>query len=525
MVPSMGGFTELNGAKSTPPRVRSILIVGGGAAAWLAAATLARLLKPSFCTIRVVASAHKAEAPFNTEPPFSEVALPSFHRLNALLGIDEPDLVRRTQATFRLGSRFSDWGRRGESYFHTSGPIGAKLDAVPFHQHWLRLRQAAACADIEDYSIATVAAKQGRFAVPVADRRSVLSLYSYGYHFDALRFADYLSQYACAHGVARMPQRLVDVEFRADDGFIEALRMDDGSALRADLYIDCRGGESLLSRRDAAASHEDWSRWFPCDGSVGVLCERAGEVTSYADVHALQQGWGWRIPLKESIDCGQAYSREYLSDDAALASLMETLPGKASTEPRRWRLSAGRPTHFWDKNCLQLAPPGFDALEATSLHLVQTGITRFFSLYPVRILSPDDMEEYNRLTRTEYERIRDFLILHYKATTRGDSPFWLHCRQMDIPDTLRTKIELFQRCGRIGMRDDEHFGEDSWLTVFLGQGVQPRAYDPLAEGVDQDRACDALAHLRSLINAGAATLPTLGQFMDGYCSTERKGYP
>jgi tryptophan halogenase len=272
-------------------------------------------------------------------------------------------------------------------------------------------------------------------------------------------------------------------------------------------------------------SHEDWSRWFPCDRSVAVLCEPAGEVAPYAEVRALQKGWGWRIPLQQSIDCGHAYSSEYLSDEAALASLMGALPGKALTDLRRWRLSAGRPSHFWDKNCLQLAPRGFDALEATSLHLVQTGITRFFGLYPVRSFSPDDMEEYNRLTRIEYERIRDFLILHYKATTRDDSPFWLRCRQMDVPDTLRTKIELFQRCGRIAMRDDEHFGEDSWLTVFLGQGIHPRTYDPLAEGVDENRARDALAHLRSLIAAGAATLPTLGQFMDEYCSSERKGHP
>ena len=323
MVPSMGGFTELNGAKSTPQRLRSILIVGGGASAWLAAATLARLLKPSFCTIRVVDSEPGARRPSNTEPPFSEVALPSFHRLNALLGIDELDLVRRTHATFRLGSRFSDWGRIGERYFHTSGPIGAKLDAVPFHQHWLRLRQLKACGNIEDYSIATVLAKQRRFAPPVADRSSVLSLYSYGYHFDGARLAGYLSQYACAHGVARVAQRLVDVEFRAEDGFVEALRLDDGSALRADLYIDCRGGESLLSRRDAAAGREDWSRWFPCDRSVGVLCERTGEIAPYTEVSALQQGWEWRIPLKESIDCGQTYSSEFLRRGCCLRLAVE----------------------------------------------------------------------------------------------------------------------------------------------------------------------------------------------------------
>jgi tryptophan 7-halogenase len=516
MVPSMGGFIELNGATS-PPRVRSILIVGGGAAAWLAAATLARLLKPGFCTIGVVCPVRHAEQ------PFSEVVLPSFHRLNALLGIDEQDLLRRTDATFRLGARFSDWGRLGARYFHTSGPIGAKLDGVPFHQHWLRLREADLCAGIEDYSIATVAAKRGRFAPPVADGGSVLSLYSYGYHFDAVPLADTLRQYACAHGVARVRQSLAQVEFRVEDGSIEALRLDDGSSVSADFYIDCRAGESLLSRPGAAARYEDWSRWLPCDRWVGVRCEQSGEIAPYADVIAQPTGWAQRIPLRRSVDCGQAYSSEWLDDDAALTALMRTLPGQALSAPRRWQLAAGRPTHFWDKNCLQLATPGLDPLEATSLHLVQTGITRFLTLFPARPTNQEEREEYNRLTNIEYERIRDFLILHYKATTRDDSPFWAHCRQLEIPDTLRTKIELFQRCGRIAMRDDEHFGEDSWLTVFLGQGIHPRAYDPLAEGVDPGRARDALAHLRSLIDAGASTLPMVGQFLDQYCPTQRPG--
>ena len=456
-------------------RVQRIAIIGGGAPAWLAAAALARLLKPDFCEVCVV------DSPRATAGEFSQVALPSFHRLNRLLGINEDDLIQKTRGTYRLGVKFTGWGRPQDAYFHSFGPMGAKLDAVPFHHYWIRLRQLGDLTSIEDYSTATVAAKMHRFARPVADRRSVLSHYSYGFHFHAGLLANYLREYAQAHGATCIEGDVAEVQVRGEDGFIDALQLSDGSRLRADLYIECSGGRGGLFAKSFNSGYEDWSHWLPCDRAVGILGAPAGDLAPHSECLAQAYGWRWRIPLQQSIDSGYAYSSRHISDDEAAAALLSDLPGTALAEPRVLRLSSGRPAKFWDKNCIALTGSSLEPLESTGLHLVQTGITRLLTLFPVCRFSPPDIEEYNRLTVMEHERIRDFLILHFKATQREDSPFWDHCRQMQIPDSLRAKIDLFQRCGRIAMFDEEHFGEDSWLALFLGQNLHPQDYDPLAD--------------------------------------------
>jgi tryptophan halogenase len=508
-------------ARSSPEtptdRVRSLVIVGGGAAGWLAAATLARLLKPSFCEIRLI------DEPQDAADAISEVALPSFHRLNHLLGINESDLIRRTRGTFRLGAQFADWGRLGDRYFHGFGSLGVKLDAVPFHHYWIKLRKLGDETRIDAYSTAAVAAKRGRFAPPALDRHSLMSLYSYGYHFHAESLAAYLREYARAHGATRIDGNVVDVLLRGEDGFIEALQMDDGSRIRADLYVDCTGARGVLSRHALKSGFEDWSHWLPCDRMVCIPCASTGDLKPYAEATAQPSGWRQRIPLQHCVDNGYVYSSRQVSDDEAAAALAADLPGRALADPRLLRLFPGRPVKFWDKNCMALTGGTLEPLESTGLHLVQTGITRLVTLFPVRRFSPSDIDEYNRLTTMEYERIRDFLILHYKATQRGDSPFWEHCRHMDVPDTLRAKIELFQRCGRIAMLDEEHFGEDSWLSVFFGQNVHPQDYDPLADVLDVDEAKAALFRMRSMIQEGVDTMPTHGQFIAEYCATKSAG--
>jgi tryptophan halogenase len=493
-------------------RIQSIAIVGGGAAAWLAAATLARRLNVDFCDIRVIEMAPDLAA------AMSEVVLPSFHRLNNLLGIDENDLIRKTRGTFRLGAQFIDWGRTGDRYFHTYGSFGAKLDAVPFHHYWIKLRQTGDPTSIEEYSTATVAARTHRFAHASLDRRSMLSLYSYGYHFHAQLLAGYFRQYAQAHGVTRIARNVVDVPLRGADGFIEALQLDDGSRVVADLYIDCRGVAGTLFGRSRPEAFEDWGHWLPCDRVVGALCESVGDPAPYSESAAQSAGWRMRTPLQGCLDSSYVYSSQHISDDEAAATLCRGLPGTALTEPQVRRLLPGRPIRFWDKNWVALTGAALDTLESTGLHLVQTGITRLLTLFPVTRYSPPDIEEYNRLTTAEHERIRDFLILHFKASQRSHAPFWEHCRALQIPDTLRAKIELFRRCGRIAMLDDEHFGEDSWLALFLGQNLEPQDYDPLADVLDEGEVKDALSRMRSMIVEGVETLPTHANYIEKYCS-------
>jgi tryptophan 7-halogenase len=494
-------------------RVQSIAIVGAGAAAWLAAATLARRLRADFCSIRVIESTGGATS------TFSETVLPSFHRLNSLLAIDENDLLRKTRGTFRLGAKFNDWGQSGDQYFHTYGSVGAKLDAVSFHHYWIKLRQAGDLLDIEEYSTATVAAKNQRFAHASLDRHSMLSLYSYGYHFHASLLAGYLREYALAHGVTGMAGKVAHVQLRSD-GFIEALQMHDGSRIAAELYIDCGGVPGRVFGRPLPDDFEDWSRWLPCDRAVDILCAGASEPAPYAEATAKQAGWLRRTPLQGFIDNTYIYSSSHISDDEAVATLRRDLPGPALTEPRLLSLPPGRPARFWEKNRIALTGSAADLLEATGLHLVQTAITRLLTLFPVRQFSPVDIEEYNRLTAAEHERIRDFLILHFKATQRGDSAFWNHCRELAIPDTLRAKVDLFRCCGRMAMLDDEHFGEDSWLTLFVGQNLEPRDYDPLADVLDLQEARAALLRMRSLIQEGVDTLPTHANYLAEHCPAE-----
>jgi tryptophan 7-halogenase len=492
-------------------RIQSIAIVGGGAAAWLAAATLARRLKSDFCDIRVIDTAHDSAA------ALSEVASPSFHRLNNLLGIDENDLVRKTRGTFRLGAQFTDWGRAGDRYFHTYGSFGAKLDAVPFHHYWIKLRKEGDATSIEEYSTATVAARLHRFAHASLDRRSMLSLYSYGYHFHAESLAAYLREYAQAHGVTRIVRSVVDVPLRGADGFIDALQLDDGSRVVADLYIDCGGVPGTLFGRSRPEAFEDWGHWLPCDRAVDALCESVGDPAPYSESAAQSAGWRMRTPLQGCLDNSYVYSSRHISDDEAAATLRRDLPGTPLTEPRLRRLFAGRPLRFWDKNWI-LTGSALDTLESTGLHLVQTGITRLLMLFPVTRYSPPDIEEYNRLTTTEHERIRDFLILHFKASQRSDAPFWDHCRALTIPDTLHAKIELFRRCARVAMLDDEHFGEDSWLALFLGQNLDPQDYDPLADVLDEGEVKAALSRMRSMIKEGVERLPTHATYIEKHCS-------
>ena len=493
-------------------RIQSIAIVGGGAAAWLAAATLARRLRADFCDIRVIDVAQESGA------ALSEVVLPSFHRLNSLLGIDENDLVRKTRGTFRLGAQFADWGRPGDRYFHAYGSFGAKLDAVPFHHYWIKLRQAGDPSSLEEYSTAALAARTHRFAHASLDRRSMLSLYSYGYHFHAHLLSAYLREYALAHGVTRIARNVVDVPLRSADGFIDALQLDDGSRVVADLYIDCGAVPGSFFGRPRPQGFEDWSQWLPCDRAVGALCDSAGDPAPYSESAAQIAGWRMRTPLQGCLDTSYVYSSDHISDDEAAAALRRDMPGVALAEPRFRRLSPGRPTTFWDKNWLTLTGGALDSLESTGLHLVQTGVTRLLTLFPVTRYSPPDIEEYNRLTIVEHERIRDFLILHFKATQRSDAPFWNDCRALAIPDTLQAKMDLFRRCGRIAMLDDEHFGEDSWLALFIGQNLEPSDYDPLADVLDEGEVKSALSRMRSMIAAGVATLPTHANYLERHCS-------
>src|SRR5690606_19686467 len=431
----------------------------------MTAAALARVLGPAYARITLVESEQIGTV------GVCEATIPQIGIFNRLLGIDEDEFVRRTKGSFKLGIEFVNWGRQGHRYFHPFGTFGLNMEGVSFHAYWQRLRLAGQAAPLADYSLMATAAKRNKFMRPFDAGNSPLSYIAYAFHFDAGLYARFLRELAEARGVVRREGRIVAVHQRPDDGFIESVQLEDGERLSADLFIDCSGFRGLLIEQTLKAGFVDWSQWLPCDRALAVPCESVPELTPYTRSTALTAGWQWRIPLQHRTGNGHVYCSEYLSDDEAASMLLSNLDAPARAEPRLIRFKTGTRRRLWVKNCVAIGlSSGFlEPLESTSLWMVQNGISRLLSNFPDRSFSPVIIDRYNRVLAEETEHIRDFIILHYKATEREDTPFWRYCRHMSIPERLEEKMRVYAHNGRTFREHEELFNDTSWFAVLTGQ--------------------------------------------------------
>ncbi|HEY5755529.1 MAG TPA: tryptophan halogenase family protein, partial [Steroidobacter sp.] len=484
--------------------LRSIVVVGGGNTGWLAAATLARIIGDS-CPVRVIT------LPDDLAVNGAIASVPSLHGMLRLLRIDEAALMRATGATFRLGAMFRDWSAIGDRYFNGYGAFGATLDAVPFQHHWLRQAATRDCKGFEEFSMSAHLARLDRFALPQSDPRSVLSLYSYAWHFDSGLLAAFLREYALKAGVVETVGDVSTVSLDSTDGNIREIVLTDSSRVAGDLFIDCSGARAVLGSA-VGSVNEDWSTWLPCDRLQTLRSGPANRLSPYSETVADTAGWHSSIPLQHCTVKAHMYCSE-LTSDAAIESKMAAAHGGVSHEPRVQRLVRGRPKEFWLRNCLLMPGETIDPLDGTALHLAQSGITRFVAHFPVGLSSPTDVAEYNRLTADEYDRLRDLLVLHYHATRRSDSEFWNRCREMSVPDSLARRLALYVDSGRITAAENEHCGADGWLFVLLGQGLLPRSYDPLVESMPLATAQRALAGISAEMRRRAAALPAHRDFI------------
>ncbi|UZJ44480.1 tryptophan 7-halogenase [Marinimicrobium sp. C6131] len=495
-------------------RIRKVLIVGGGTAGWMAAAAMARVLKNQYCDIQLVESDSIGTV------GVGEATIPQIQLFNQMLGLDENEFIRRTQGTFKLGIQFVNWGHIGERYLHAFGEVGKDMEGVQFYHYWLKLFQAGEAPNIDAYTLNCQAAEQGRFMRPVDAGNSPLSRIAYAFHFDAARYAMFLRDYATERGVRRREGKIEQVSLRPDDGFIQSITLDDGETLEADLFIDCSGFRGLLVEQALKTGYEEWTRWLPCDRAVAVPCAKVADPVPYTRSTAHSAGWQWRIPLQHRTGNGHVYCSQFISDDEAADTLLKHLDGEPLADPKFIRFTTGKRLKFWNKNCvaLGLASGFMEPLESTSIHLVQSGIAKLMSLFPNRNFDQEDIDEYNRQVDFEYTRIRDFLIAHYHITQRDDSEFWNYCRTMDIPETLKQKMNHYRKNGRIFRTNEELFNETSWLEVMHGQGLKAEGYHPIVDTLSKDEIARRLESIRSVINKSVEYMPMHSEFIAKHCA-------
>ena len=494
----------------TSENIKKVVIVGGGTAGWMAAAALSKLLGKNL-DISLVESDQIGTV------GVGEATIPLLSAFHQLLGINEQDFMRATQATFKVGIQFENWGAVGDKYLHGFGIIGQDCWACSFHHFWAKSRQLGNKATLFDYSLHKHAAMAGKFKLDLEHGLN------YAYHLDATRYAQFLRQFSEKNGAMRIEGKVVDVTTDAETGAIESLTLESGQAISGDLFIDCSGFRALLIEQTLNTGYEDWTHWLPCDRAYAVQTKSVGPPIPYTRSIAREAGWQWRIPLQHRVGNGLVYSSQYLSDEDAKRTLLDNVEGETITEPRLIRFRTGRRIKQWNKNCVSLGlASGFlEPLESTSIHLVQSGIIRLMQLFPTAGIDEGEVEEYNAQSKREFEFIRDFIIMHYHVTERDDSPFWNYCRTMEVPDSLAHRLELFRSNGRIFRENNfELFFDGSWSQVMTGQRLMPEGYHPIVDLMSAEELTKFLNSIAMTHVKTVATYPSHQEFLNGYCRAD-----
>jgi tryptophan halogenase len=522
-VPVINDTEEPIGVRSNASEhsIREVVIIGGGTAGWMVAAAFSRFLDNGYTNVTLIESDEIGTI------GVGEATIPPLIAYNNLLGINEDEFLAATQGTFKLGVEFVNWGALGARYFHPFGPYGQNLRAVQFHQLYLRERERHSLEDISAWSMSAVAARLGRYARPGPDARLPLSQLGYAFHFDAGLYARFLRTYAEKRKVRRIEGKIVDATLGGPEGHVESVTLGDGKTVAGDLFIDCSGFGGLLIERMLKTGYEDWTHWLPCDRAIAVQSRHAGPLDPFTRSTAHGSGWQWRIPLQHRMGNGLVYSSEHISDSAAESLLLANLEGEPLTEPRRLSFTTGRRKLAWNGNVVAMGlSSGFvEPLESTSIHLVQSGIAKLLALFPDRRFDPIERDEYNRQMKDVFEDVRDFIILHYKATSRDDSEFWKRCGTMDIPDSLGRKMDLWRSKGRVFREGAELFATPSWVAVMLGQGIVPEAHEPVADAFTDDFVADALEKMKRSYLAMAEQMPKHEAFIRGACAAPGANRP
>ncbi|WP_419226972.1 tryptophan halogenase family protein [Alteromonas sp. OM2203] len=492
-------------ASTQTKKKQRLVIAGGGTAGWMAAAAFTRLLGKEVDVTLIESSEIGTVG-------VGEATIPTLVFFHKLLKINEQEFMAQTNATFKLGINFENWKDLEHAYLHAFGVTGKDCWAAGFQHFWMRGLKEGLATDFGDYCLERKAAEANKFA------HLPNNGLNYAYHIDATRYAGFLRNLAEKEGLRRIDSTIKEVTTREQDGFITALTLASGEVIEGDFFVDCTGFKGLLIEKALHTGYEDWSHWLPCDSAVAVQTESVGEPIPYTRCIAHEAGWQWRIPLQNRVGNGMVFCSNYFSDDEVIEKLLNNVEGKPLNDPRVIHFRTGKRRKQWNRNCLALGlASGFlEPLESTSIHLIQQGIVRFLRMFPTAGIVQEDIDEFNRQADFDIEHIRDFIILHYHVTNRTDSPFWRHCRQMDIPASLRHRIDLFKKTGRVFREGSELF-DDSWQQVMIGQGLMPQSYHPIVDTMSRQELETLLNSIKQGIEKTVAKLPPHQDYITRFC--------
>lgn len=480
----------MQGIQQMVKPIRKVVIAGGGTAGWMSAAMLSKVLQGQI-EIQLVESQEIGII------GVGEATIPPIHTFNTYLGLDEKEFLRETKATIKLGIKFENWRVKDESYFHTFGAPGTNMGFCSFQHYWLRAKKDGMSASLWDFDLNYLACQQQKFNK--INTPNPLYDMPYAYHFDSGLYGQFLRKQAEKAGVVRTEGKIEHVQRDEESGYITALQLQSGQQIEGDLFIDCTGQRGLLIKQTLGVEFESWHEYLPADTALAVPSERFEHTLPYTRSIAHAAGWQWRIPLTHRNGNGLVYSSAYLSDDDAHQTLMSNLETKALDEPRKISFQTGRTAQQWHKNVVSvgLASGFLEPLESTSIHLIQSAVVRLLKMFPNDGVGQSTIDAYNAESKTEFETIADFIILHYHVNARQDSDFWKDRRNMAIPPRLQHKIALFRSSGAIFNDAHDIFRDASWLQVMLGQGIEPKDFHPAAKVA-------SVAELRTMMDKIAA---------------------
>lgn len=455
-----------------------VIILGGGTAGWMAAATLARTHNRHAPVLEITL----VESPTVGRIGVGEATTPAIKKSLQRLGIDERHFLRRTGATFKHGIRFEGWSEEGHSYFHPFEGFSQQAAYRDLTAHWLASRaQNEARPFAYEVGLQAVVA-DARRAPKGLDGPDYDGNLAYAYHLDADLLADLLMEQAVGAGVRHVRDEVVEVLRDGETGDISALRTRENGAIDGDFFIDCSGFASVLLQRSLGVPFIPFGDHLLCDRAVAMRIPETAptsEIEASTVSTAQEAGWMWKIALQQRTGQGYVYSSHFLSDEEAERRLRTLTRAPESIPARLLRMRTGRTVSSWERNCVAIGLSGgfIEPLESTGIHLIEDSLNLLARLLPVHGENPAARATFNRFLAETYDEIRDFIVLHYCLSRRTGS-FWDAVRQPEhIPERLRFLLDLWSRCppGEEDLATSHVFTVLNYQYVMFGMDWTPSA--------------------------------------------------